>query len=58
MQAYDARGAPAPALAPQITFAYNPGLATAWFFIPGLLGAILMITGLLASASESRAREG
>lgn len=43
----------APPLSPQITFAYNPGLVTAWFFVPGLLGAILMITGLLASASES-----
>jgi ABC-2 type transport system permease protein len=53
VQRFNARGAPAPALAPQITFAYNPGLVTAWFFIPGLLGAILMITGILASASAS-----
>jgi ABC-2 type transport system permease protein len=44
---------PAPPLAPQITFAYNPGLITAWFFVPGLLGSILMITGLLASSSQS-----
>jgi ABC-2 type transport system permease protein len=50
---FNAQGAPAPPLSPQITFAYNPGLITAWFFVPGLLGAILMITGLLASASES-----
>ncbi len=50
---YNAQGAPAPLLSPQITFAYNPGLITAWFFVPGLLGAILMITALLASASES-----
>jgi ABC-2 type transport system permease protein len=53
VQQYNARGAPSPPLSPQITFAYNPGLVTAWFFIPGLLGAILMITGLLASASAS-----
>ncbi len=53
VQAYDARGEPAQPLRPQITFAYNPGLVTAWFFVPGLLGAILLITGLLASASES-----
>jgi ABC-2 type transport system permease protein len=50
---YNAQGAPSPPLLPQITFAYNPGLVTAWFFVPGLLGAILLITGLLASASES-----
>ena len=53
VQQYNARGSPSPPLSPQITFAYNPGLVTAWFFVPGLLGAILMITGLLASASES-----
>lgn len=53
VQQYNARGSPSPPLAPQITFAYNPGLVTAWFFVPGLLGAILMITGLLASASQS-----
>ena len=50
---YNAQGAPSPPLSPQITFAYNPGLITAWFFVPGVLGAILLITGLLASASES-----
>jgi ABC-2 type transport system permease protein len=53
VQAYNARTEPAPALSPQITFAFNPGLVTAWFFVPGLLGAILMITGVLASGSES-----
>ncbi|MGP6156917.1 MAG: ABC transporter permease [Vulcanimicrobiaceae bacterium] len=53
VQEFNARGEPGPPLAPQIIFAYNPGLVTAWFFIPGLLGAILMITGLLASASGS-----
>jgi ABC-2 type transport system permease protein len=54
VQAYNAGGELAPpALSAQITFAYNPGLVTAWFFVPGLLGAILMITGILASSSES-----
>jgi ABC-2 type transport system permease protein len=53
VQDYNAQGEPSAPLSPQITFAYNPGLVTAWFFVPGLLGAILMITGLLASASES-----
>jgi ABC-2 type transport system permease protein len=50
---YNARNEPAPPLSPQITFAYNSGLVTAWFFVPGLLGAILMITGILASSSQS-----
>lgn len=53
VQVYNARGAPALPLSPKITFAYNPGLVTAWFFVPGLLGSVLMITGLLASASAS-----
>jgi ABC-2 type transport system permease protein len=53
VQEYNARGAPPPPLASEITFAYNPGLDTAWFFVPGLLGSVLMITGLLASASAS-----
>jgi ABC-2 type transport system permease protein len=53
VQVHNARAAPALALSPEITFAYNPGLVTAWFFVPGLLGSILMITGLLASASAS-----
>jgi ABC-2 type transport system permease protein len=50
---YNARESPALPLALKITFAYNPGLVTAWFFVPGLLGSVLMITGLLASASAS-----
>jgi ABC-2 type transport system permease protein len=53
VQTYNARGAPAAVISPQVTFAYNPGLVTAWFFIPGLLGAILMVTGILASGSAS-----
>lgn len=53
VQTYNARGGPAAVISPQITFAYNPGLVTAWFFIPGLLGAILMVTGILASGSAS-----
>jgi len=50
---YTAQGEPPAPLSPQITFAYNPGLVTAWFFVPGLLGAIIMITGILASSSMS-----
>jgi ABC-2 type transport system permease protein len=54
VQDANARAAGArPVLAPAIVFAYNPGLRTAWFFIPGLLGAIVLLTGILSSASES-----
>ena len=40
-------------IVPEVVFAYNPGLLSAWFFVPGMLGAIIMLTGILASASES-----
>jgi ABC-2 type transport system permease protein len=53
VQQYNARGEPPQPLSPEITFAYDPGLLTAWFFVPGLLGSVLMMTGLLASASAS-----
>jgi ABC-2 type transport system permease protein len=50
---YDRTLAPAPAGgAPTnvISFAYNPGLISAWFFVPGVIGTLLMIVGSLASA--------
>ena len=52
VQSVDA-GAQTLLLSPQITFAYDPGLVTAWYFVPGLLAGIVMITSVLASASES-----
>jgi len=37
-------------VAPQVTYAYNPGLVSAWFFVPGVLGLVLTITGTLVSS--------
>ena len=34
-----------------ITFLYNPGLASAWFFVPGVMGLVLTLTGSLVSSS-------
>ena len=36
---------------PDISFLYNPGLNSAWFFIPGVMGLILNLTGSLVSSS-------
>ena len=33
-----------------VTYAYNPGLISSWFFIPGVLGLVLTITGTLVSS--------
>jgi ABC-2 type transport system permease protein len=38
-------------VSPQISFLYNPGLASAWFFIPGVMGLVLNLTGSLVSTS-------
>ncbi|HEY9777762.1 MAG TPA: ABC transporter permease [Planktothrix sp.] len=35
---------------PDVTYVYNPGLVSAWFFIPGVLGLVLTLTGTLASS--------
>ena len=48
--------APAPpskigTVSPQISFLYNPGLVSAWFFIPGVMGLVLNLTGSLVSTS-------
>lgn len=42
--------APPPAVAPDITYVYNPGLVSSWFFIPGVLGLVMTITGTLVSS--------
>jgi ABC-2 type transport system permease protein len=43
---------------PLIKILYNPGQISSWFFVPGLLGACLTLTGtLVASASVLRERE-
>lgn len=36
---------------PQVTFLYNPGLISSWFFVPGVMGVVLTLTSVLVSAS-------
>jgi ABC-2 type transport system permease protein len=33
-----------------ITFLYNPGLKSSWFFVPGVMGLVLTLLGTLVSA--------
>ncbi len=33
------------------SFLYNPGLISAWFFVPGVMGLVLNLTGSLVSSS-------
>ncbi|MEM9162473.1 MAG: ABC transporter permease [Cyanobacteria bacterium P01_F01_bin.4] len=40
-----------PAVEPQITFLYNPGLISSWFFVPAMMGVVLTLIGSLVSAS-------
>jgi ABC-2 type transport system permease protein len=43
---------------PRINILYNPGQISSWFFVPGILGACLTLTGtLVASAIVLRERE-
>jgi len=37
-------------VSPQITYIYNPGLITSWFFVPGVMGLVLGLTGSLVSS--------
>ncbi len=44
----------APSIRPvtsQVTYAYNPGLISSWFFVPGVLGLVLTLTGSLVSST-------
>jgi ABC-2 type transport system permease protein len=34
-----------------VTFLYNPGLLSSWFFVPGVIGVVLTLTGSLVSSS-------
>lgn len=36
---------------PQVTFLYNPGLRSSWFFIPGVMGIILTLVSSLVSST-------
>lgn len=40
-----------PAFEPQVIYMYNRGLKASWYFIPGLLGAIITIVGVLVSSA-------
>jgi ABC-2 type transport system permease protein len=40
----------APPVKADITYVYNPGLVASWFFIPGVLGLVLTLTGTLVSS--------
>ena len=40
-------------LQPQITFRYNPGTLDSWFFVPGVIGAIMTLSATLAAAVEA-----
>ena len=35
---------------PQVSFAYNAGLISSWFFVPGVIGIVLVIAGTLVSS--------
>lgn len=34
----------------QVSFLYNPGLISSWFFVPGVMGLVLTLTGSLVSS--------
>ncbi|MFY9780093.1 MAG: ABC transporter permease [Candidatus Baltobacteraceae bacterium] len=55
VDAYDraAAGATLPGVDPQITFAYNPGLISSWFFVPGIIGGLIVLTGIIAASAEA-----
>ena len=35
---------------PQVSFAYNAGLTSSWFFVPGVIGIVVVIAGTLVSS--------
>jgi ABC-2 type transport system permease protein len=39
-----------PLIKPQVIFLYNQGLTSSWFFVPGVIGLVLTLTGILISA--------
>jgi ABC-2 type transport system permease protein len=50
-QAASGAQAPSPPVEPQIRFLYNPGLLSSWFFVPGVIGVVLTLTGSLVSST-------
>jgi ABC-2 type transport system permease protein len=45
-------GQPLP-LQSHLTFRYNPGTLDSWFFVPGVIGAIITLSAILAAAVEA-----
>jgi ABC-2 type transport system permease protein len=41
---------PSPLVQPQVRFLYNPGLISSCFFVPGVIGIVLTLTGSLVSS--------
>lgn len=41
---------PDPLVNTQVRFLYNPGLMSTWFFVPGVMGLVLTLTGSLVSS--------
>jgi ABC-2 type transport system permease protein len=37
----------------EMTLRYNPGMLDSWFFVPGVLGAIITLSAILAAAVEA-----
>ncbi len=45
-------------VSPQITFAYNPGLISSWFFVPGVIALVLnLVSTLVSSAAVIREKD-
>lgn len=43
---------------PQVTFLYNPGLISSWFFVSGVMGVILtLVSSIVSSATVVREKE-
>ena len=40
-----------PPVETQVKFLYNPGLLSSWFFVPGVIGVVLTLTGSLVSST-------
>lgn len=42
-----------PLIQPQVRFLYNPGLISSWYFVTGVMGTVLTLTGSLVSSITS-----
>jgi ABC-2 type transport system permease protein len=49
---------PVQVVSPQISFAYNPGLISSWFFVPGVIALVLnLVSTLVSSAALVREKD-